>query len=122
MYEYVYKKQKIIIYFFVRGGLIIISNEFICFDDLYIVDIDKAFLDGNHIIFKLKDDEGLFKFNYRKGRTIPYDSWLGRFLWLKKDLYLTTYSIIEIVSTFNEVDTYCVPRSVRFIPNRSKKF
>jgi len=97
-------------------------DEFIVFDDTYIVEIEKAYLDKEgYLIFRLKDNIGLFKFKYPEVGLIPYDSWLGQFLWLKEDKYLTSHSIIDIVSTYGEIDTYIVPISVRFIPNLHKK-
>ena len=95
-------------------------SDFICFDEMYLVEIDKAFTKDDFICFTLKDSEGIFKFKRPKDDIVKSESCLGRFLHLNQDKRLHPSTIKDIVSTFDSVDTYICPIDVKFILNPHK--
>lgn len=92
-------------------------------DDYYIVEITKAIIDksGTYLIFKLKDDIGLFRFHIPVDNIVKWNTPLGAFLHLSEDKYLPAPIIRNIVSSYKAIDTYLVPNWVKYIPNYHKK-
>lgn len=95
-------------------------SDFICFDEMYLVEIEKAFTHDGCICFTLKDSEGIFKFKRPKDDIVKSESYLGRFLHLNQDKRLHPSTIKDIVSTFDSIDTYICPIDVTFMLNPHK--
>lgn len=90
--------------------------------DYYIVEIDKVIIDksGTYLIFKLKNDIGLFRFNIPVDNIVKWNTPLGAFLHLSEDKYLPAPIIRNIVSTYKAIDTYLVPNWIKYIPNNHR--